>query len=485
MFETQKLWVGILLVVLLGPIYAQDRALLIGIDEYQHVSQLRGSKQDVEDMQQFIQSVWGYQSQQIRVLLDASATRRAILSAFDNWLIKGSRPGDRVLFYYSGHGYYVPDDNGDEGDGYDETLCPVETLDAHSMIRDDEINARLQRLKDRLVTVIIDACHSGTVTRSLARPKADPTIKIPVFNNASLSRGVSRGLSRRQIEQDGFTATQQNVVAYSAVAPNQVALVDTETPYRGVFTHRFIEGVQKKLADTNQDGKVSHAELLEYLRRESQAYCDRNRLQCRMKELSPQLEAKPDLLAADVRTGKIPKTTDTVTQVTNVLAHDNEAQLQIEMLPGNHFVLGQSMKIRVNSDHNGYLLLFDVNSTGHLTRLFPNQYSKQQGKEGYVEAGQSLTIPDSLYGFDFIAEEPTGKGLLIALLVEDRLSSVQALIPTAFEQVQSKQAQVVLQQLRQQLNQTLPQQEAANRPIRWSITVIEYEIIGGSRGLRG
>jgi len=76
MFETQKLWIGLLLVVLLGPTYAQDRALLVGIDEYQYVSQLRGSKQDVEDMQQFIQSVWGYQSQQIRVLTDASATRR-------------------------------------------------------------------------------------------------------------------------------------------------------------------------------------------------------------------------------------------------------------------------------------------------------------------------------------------------------------------------------------------------------------------------
>ncbi|RKZ40264.1 MAG: hypothetical protein DRQ49_08940 [Gammaproteobacteria bacterium] len=483
MFETQKLWIGLLLVVLLGPTYAQDRALLVGIDEYQYVSQLRGSKQDVEDMQQFIQSVWGYQSQQIRVLTDASATRRAILNAFDDWLIKGSHPGDRVLFYYSGHGYYQPDDNGDEGDGFDETLCPVETSDAYSMIRDDEINARLQQLKGRQVTVIIDACHSGTVTRSLTVPKADPTIKMPVFKTPF--RGLSRSLARRQIEQDGFTATQQNVIAYSAVAPNQVALVDIENPYRGVFTHRFIEGVRDKRADHNQDGKVSHAELLDYLRHESQAYCDRNSRQCKMKELSPQLEAKPDLLAADVRTGIIAKTTNTVTEVTNVLAHDNEAQLQIEMLPGKEFILGQSMKIRVNSDHNGYLLLFDVNSTGHLTRLFPNQYSEQLGKEGYVSAGQSLTIPDSLYGFDFIAEEPIGKGLLIALLVEDKLSSIQALIPTAFEQIHSKQAQAVLQQLRQQLNQTLQQDNAANRPIRWSITVIEYEIMGGKRGLRG
>ncbi len=481
---TQKLFTGLLLVVFISPIFAKDRALLVGIDEYWYTSPLRGSKKDVKNMKQFIQDVWDYKPNEIRTLTDKKATRKGILDAFDNWLIKDSRPGDRVLFYYSGHGYYVEDDDGDESDGYDETLCPVDTeISGETMIRDDEIEARLRQLNDRKVTVIIDACHSGTVTRSLGLRRPDPSIKTPVFSYPKVS--LTRSLSK----PEGFVSSEKNVVAYSAVAPNQVALVDTENPYQGVFTTRFIQGVQEKRADSNHDGQVSHAELLEYIRRESQAYCDRKPRQCTARALSPQLEAKPEMLAADVRTGKAPRTNNTAGQVSSLLQHDNKANLRVKILPRRLFKKGEKMQIRIDSNHKGYFLLFDINSEGKLTRLFPNQYSKQGDKHGYVKAKQTIVIPDHHYGFDFIANEPFGKGLLVALVVEDELSRVQKLIPTAFKQIQAREAQVVLQKLRQQLNKTLPQRnkngEVVNRPVRWSIAVVEYEIIPNTRGLRG
>jgi hypothetical protein len=72
---------------------------LVGIDEYKYISPLIGSKQDVETMRQFIQTEWHYQPRQIRVLTDAQATRAGILAAFDDWLIGGSQPGDKVLFF--------------------------------------------------------------------------------------------------------------------------------------------------------------------------------------------------------------------------------------------------------------------------------------------------------------------------------------------------------------------------------------------------
>ncbi|KAK9273930.1 hypothetical protein L1049_018742 [Liquidambar formosana] len=54
------------------------------------------------------------------------------------WLVQGCQPGDSLLFHYSGHGSRQRNYNGDEVDGYDETLCP---LDFETQ----------------------DACHSGTV----------------------------------------------------------------------------------------------------------------------------------------------------------------------------------------------------------------------------------------------------------------------------------------------------------------------------------
>lgn len=462
-----------LLLMLISPVYAQDSALLVGIDEYQNASTLKGSKQDVKDMWQLLKSVWGFQSHQIRTLTDAQATRNAILNAFDNWLIKGSRRGDRVLFYFSGHGSHTNDRNGDESDGYDEILLPVDF--PHTMITDDEINARLQRLKGRQVMVVIDACHSGTITRSIA----NPTIKVPVFHRLPK---LTRSFNQPHIERDGFIATQQNVIAYSAVAPNQVALVDTENPYRGVFTSRFIQGIQQKRADNNHDGKVSHAELLDYVRRESQAYCDRHPgLQCTLGKLSPQLEAKPEMLAVDARTWNAPRTINTAEQAISVLSHNNQANLHLNILPRSSLKIGDSMKIQIHSAFNGYLLLFDINSAGDLTRLFPNKYTKRSGKQGYIKARQTITIPDWYYGFEFITEEPLGKGLLIALLVEDNITKFQTLLPRAFKQVHARQAQAVLQQLRQQLNQTLLEKNAehqvVNRPVRWSLAVVDYDIV--------
>jgi len=290
----------------------------------------------------------------------------------------------------------------------------------------------------------------------------------------------------RSLKPDGFVASEGNLVAYSAVAPNQVALVDVEKPYGGVFTHNFIQGVENKLADANHDGKITNAELLEYTRVQSQAYCDRNPRQCKAGALSPQLAAPAKSLGADVRTNRPPRQQNSPQQVAaEITVHDNQAKLSLKVLPRNHFRLGEQMQIRVRSEHNGYLLLFDINSQGRLTRLFPNQFSRQEGKPGYVKARKTLTIPDRFYGFDFIAEPPLGKGLLVALVVEDELSRIQQLVPQAFKQVYAREAKVVLQQLRQQLNRTLPQikrdprtgkEYVVNYPVRWSIAVQEYRI---------
>jgi hypothetical protein len=491
MILVRQLFISLLLLIFIGPSFAADRALLIGIDKYQYVSPLKGSKEDVKAMKSFIRKVWHYKNSQIKVLLDRQATKKAILSAFDNWLIRGTRRGDRAFFFYSGHGYYVWDKSGDEDDGYDETLCPVDTnLNGSSMILDDEIEKRLKKLKGRQVTIIVDACHSGTVTRGLELRKKKKdlmVLKTPVFNNRVLKQKPKEffGLTR-SLKPDGFIASEDSIVAYSAVAPNQVALVDVEKPYGGVFTHNFIEGVEKKLADANHDGKITNAELLEYTRKQSQAYCDRNPRQCKAGALSPQLAAPAKSLGADVRTNKPPRQQNSPQQVSAELTvHDNKAKLSLKVLPHNRFRLGDKMKIQVRSEHSGYLLLFDINSQGHLTRLFPNQFSKQEGKSGYVKAKKTLTVPDRFYGFDFIAEKPLGKGLLVALVVEDELSRIQQLIPDAFTQVRAREAKAVLQQLRQQLNRTLPQKKIdpetgeeyiVNHPVRWSLAVKEYRI---------
>lgn len=79
------------------------------------------------------------------------------------WLVSGVQPGDSLFFHYSGHGGQVVDVDGDEGDGFDETILPLD-FKRSGMIVDDLMNAILvQPLPPGVrMTVLFDSCHSGT-----------------------------------------------------------------------------------------------------------------------------------------------------------------------------------------------------------------------------------------------------------------------------------------------------------------------------------
>jgi hypothetical protein len=80
------------------------------------------------------------------------------------WLVQGCTAGDSLVFHYSGHGSQQRDYTGEELDGMNETLCPVD-FETAGMIDDNEINQTIVRPLPPGVRLhaIIDACHSGTV----------------------------------------------------------------------------------------------------------------------------------------------------------------------------------------------------------------------------------------------------------------------------------------------------------------------------------
>ncbi len=472
---------------------AEDRALIIGINAYTADAKgngpLEGCRTDAQNMHQLIQEIWGYRPSQIKVLLDREATRQAILTAFDDWLVRGSQSGDRVLFYYSGHGAFVQDDNGDEDDGRDEVFCPVDSIpDSTKTIRDDEINARLRKLSGRQVVVITDSCHSGTATRALGRDNSFK-VKQYLYPDQSKPEPVGRGFVNKPEPTNTVLEPLDNVIHYSAVSPSQMALDGGRSG--GVFTNAFIEAVKERRADSNRDGTITHAEVLNYVKKASGDFCDG----CEQR-LTPQLDANPKWRFVDITSRAIgpPPPTDSTTQTTVIAetitsGNNNSARVEAEMLPSTTFRLGEQMQIRVGSQRQGFLLLLDIDSAGKLTVIFPNEYSRKNNKRGILQAGQSITIPDASYGFSFDAQEPTGKGLLLALLIEEDESFMKDFyqrlqsstrgfgVSGGFDTIKRpNQVQEALQQLHKQLNQTLATSEGVGRPIRWSMTEINYEI---------
>jgi hypothetical protein len=96
------------------------------------------------------------------MLIDADATIGAVKDKLDSYASELS-DGDFLFLTYSGHGGQVPDQNGDEIDGYDETWCLYDTE-----LVDDSLYGALCTFKAGVrIFIMSDSCHSETVARRL------------------------------------------------------------------------------------------------------------------------------------------------------------------------------------------------------------------------------------------------------------------------------------------------------------------------------
>jgi hypothetical protein len=85
-------------------------------------------------------------------------TRKGILQAFLDLILSGKQ---ELFFHYSGHGSQVVDENGDERDGMDETIVPLDYT-TNGMITDDELRGIICCLRNQRLVMVLDCCHSGT-----------------------------------------------------------------------------------------------------------------------------------------------------------------------------------------------------------------------------------------------------------------------------------------------------------------------------------
>ncbi|KAL6877282.1 hypothetical protein HDV57DRAFT_510352 [Trichoderma longibrachiatum] len=144
------------------------KALLIGINYFGQRGQLRGCINDVRNMTAYLVEQFGYKREDMVILTDdqqnpmSQPTKQNILRAM-HWLVKDARPNDSLFFHYSGHGGQTKDLDGDEPDGYDEVIYPVD-FRQHGHITDDEMHRIMVSPLQAGVrlTAIFDSCHSGT-----------------------------------------------------------------------------------------------------------------------------------------------------------------------------------------------------------------------------------------------------------------------------------------------------------------------------------
>jgi hypothetical protein len=408
-----------LFLALCTPALAEDRALIVGISAY--AKWLPGPDKDVGLMLQVMERL-GFKAGQIKQLVDKEATQQGIVAALQEWLIGGTKPGDRAVLYFSGHGTQMRDLNGDEDDGCDEAIVPYDT----KLISDDDLDRLLQQIPASEVMVILDSCFSGTATKGLFDepegklwPKAatTPTCRQPV-NVKSLALD-SKTLSNRIT----LSAASQNEVALGALRPGEGSA--------------FTQNLFRLLAASS--GPLTFRQLRD---RSAEAIRQTVNPYSRLLPHTPQIEGPPEWLSKNFFAfGKLdqPEVTaqpytggvENASTPTDLFARIlNASQFRVEIAANKEgsYKLGEEIKFQVFTSKGGYLNLVELGADGKLTVIFPNQFNKNNR----VEEGEMIAVPGARVGsFVLRGVEPLGKSRILALvtaqpvnLLEGNLGSI-------------------------------------------------------------
>jgi hypothetical protein len=216
-------------------------ALLVGINAYTGgINPLNGCLSDVEMQYELLRYRYGFNPSDILLLSDDTSkkpTRTNILTAFEEHLIKQAKPGDTVIFHYSGHGALVIDNEPIPefmvgGKGFNGTLIPMDTSYNN---RNDIMGKTLFLLSSQVntenFTMILDSCHSGGGTRgkhtvraltrrNKSEPDAQPSTEEIKYQDQQLSK---LGWDRKKLLQLRTKGIAKGIAIGSA-KPNQLAV---------------------------------------------------------------------------------------------------------------------------------------------------------------------------------------------------------------------------------------------------------------------
>ena len=263
-------------------------ALLIGIDAYPALEaspagtsavdtycSLQGSVRDVERMRAFLQNDLRVPSRRIHMLRAPDPpcaasqdlpTYEAMVAGWQH-LCAAARSGDQVLVHFSGHGGRVPALAPQiKANGLDETLVPTNVAEPSARhLRDLEIAELLREMVDKglFVTLVLDCCHAGGITRTGPTPRggarvdttARPTAS-RVATKAALAenwRRTASATSRDALVHSGWLPNPRGYVLLAACRAHELAYEQwfPGVGKAGALTHWLLEALRVMSSETS------------------------------------------------------------------------------------------------------------------------------------------------------------------------------------------------------------------------------------------
>ena len=278
----------------------QKWALLIGVNDYSYVTDLKFCGNDIVALQKQLLAV-GFPQDHVTLMHEGAQERRyqpyksnievelgLLLGELDE---SGTRlkkrglaePGDLVIVAFSGHGIHPTGEN-------KSYFCPIDAIvnKSRSMVALEKIYKLLELSPAGVKLLVVDACRNDP------RPGGQKAMKATT-------------------ETKGFAKTLENppkgILVLSSCAPGQVSWEDEQIQH-GVFMKYVLEGLggaaDEAIGDRNQ--KVSLLELYRYTSDKTKTYVARTRGQLQTPALKGDITGdfefgtltnpKPDLLIA-------------------------------------------------------------------------------------------------------------------------------------------------------------------------------------------
>ena len=419
------LWLLLMSIIMVSAARGEDRALLIGVGRYaQFEEKLNGVSLDIGMMREFVH-LMGFKSHEIKVLEHEQASAANVYNAIENWLINGVRADDRVLFYFSGHGSQIPDENDDEDDQFDEVLLLYDTVLAekrgqqtlNGVLLDDHLNHMLARMKSRNILVILDACHSGSATKRMqlsSRSFQTGQAKVKYFYYSPLLEAAGGSGSFDLMKPRAIPGGESHYVAITACRDDEKTVA---TAQGSIFTLGLRQTVRSAAAAgasiTPEELQLGTTKFI------------REQIRSDVAVFHPQIAGNLLLRKRPLKLVSAGGGNCFVRQKLEALVHKSNETVWIKLNKAC-FEPGEAMEISVWIPEPGFLNLMHIAADDQATVLFPNQYHPQNA----VGRGK-ISLPTRRMDFEMVAEGPSGPNLIIAFITRLPINGYQDGFKTA------------------------------------------------------
>lgn len=196
-------------------------ALVVGVGKFQdsRIPELKYASKDARDFRDFLVKEANFTADHVRLLVDEQATQRRVLSELGNkFLARVAKPDDLVVIYCSSHGSPAQADI--RGDNFVVAYdSDPEDLFTTGIEMDKILESIDARVLSQRVLLVMDACHSGVVTKG-----AKGLMRSGNFDAQELAQGSGQ-------------------LVITSSAPDQISW-ESKRYQNGIFTRKLLEALR-------------------------------------------------------------------------------------------------------------------------------------------------------------------------------------------------------------------------------------------------